>query len=95
MSLKVGNLSFQANKAQNWLWMGKYGTNMEQNRSHEAQYTAQPSVHPLSAVLEIILASLQLASSCLQYASLLITLSVPENVKGLDEKYGFTAGRKY
>ena len=75
--------------------MGKYGTNMEQNRSHEAQYTAQPSVHPLSAVLELILASLQLASSCLQYASLLITLSVPENVKGLDEKYGFTAGRKY
>ena len=36
MSLKVGNFSFQAHTAQNWLRMGKYGIYLEFNRSQEA-----------------------------------------------------------
>ena len=62
MSLKGGNFSFQARTAQNWFWMGKYGTNLEWHRSQEAPCTAQPSVNPLGAVLELILASLPVAS---------------------------------
>ena len=58
MSFKAGNFSFQARTAQNWLWMGKYGTNLEPHQSHETQYNAQPSFHTLGAVLELILASL-------------------------------------
>ena len=50
MSFKAGNFSFQARTAQNWLWIGKCGTNLEPHRSHEAPCTAQPSVHPLGAV---------------------------------------------
>ena len=58
MSFKAGNFSFQARTAQNWFWMGKYDTNLEWHRSQEAPCTAQPSVNPLGAVLELILASL-------------------------------------
>ena len=36
MSLKLGNFSFRARTAQNWLRMGKYGTYLEFNRSQEA-----------------------------------------------------------
>ena len=35
MSLKQGNFSFRARTAQNWLWMGKYGTYLELNTSQE------------------------------------------------------------
>ena len=63
LSLKAGNFSFQARTALNYLWMGKFGTNLESGGSQEAPCTAQSSVHPLIAVLELILLSLQVASS--------------------------------
>ena len=63
MSLKAGNFSFRACTAQNWSRMGKYGTNLEPHRSQEAPCTAQPSIHPPSSELELILASRQCAAS--------------------------------
>ena len=36
MSIKAGNFPFQAWTAQNWLWMGKYGTYLELNASQGA-----------------------------------------------------------
>ena len=36
MSIKAGNFPFQACTAQNWLWMGKYGTYLELNASQGA-----------------------------------------------------------
>ena len=62
MSLKAGNFSFQPRTAKKLLLIGKNGTNLEPGGSQEAPGTAQSSIHPLIAVLELILGSLTVAS---------------------------------
>ena len=62
MSLKAGNFSFHPRTAKKLLLIGKNGTNLEPGGSQEAPGTAQSSIHPLIAVLELILGSLTVAS---------------------------------
>ena len=60
--IKAGNFSFQPRTAKKLLLIGKNGTNLEPGGSQEAPGTAQSSIHPLIAVLELILGSLTVAS---------------------------------
>ena len=67
MSLKAGNFSFHPRTAKKLLLIGKNGTNLEPGGSQEAPGTAQSSIHPLIAVLELILRSLLVASGSLMH----------------------------
>ena len=71
----MGNFSSRASTAQNRLRMGKYGTKLDYCSSEEASCIGQPSVHSLSAVLELTLGRLRsppVASSRLQSPPILL-----------------------
>ena len=64
MSLKAGNFSSRARTAQNWLRISPHMAHIWNSTDlRKPLSTAEPSIHPLSLVQELILGRLHVASS--------------------------------